>query len=90
MTETKHDQSILEALDWEPACEYSSHITAGDGPAAWAVLLAPLPCGCDEGGIVLWCGGCLEYRRDYIQEVYDDAGHYHPAPETILYAEPLQ
>lgn len=67
-TDNELDLTILEDMEFSPACEYSAHAeySRADLPAEWIVRKRPVPCGCDIGGLVLWCTACLEQRKRLI------------------------
>lgn len=88
-TLTDKDLTILESLDFEPACEKSNH-NSGES-ARWAVVYLPVAdCGCPTPGVLLWCEPCkarhLRVRWTYCSQ----CGHRRPAPwSAIVRFEPL-
>ena len=55
--QTDEDLTILESLDFDPACEKTNH-DSGES-ARWVVIYTPTgPCGCPTAGVLVWCEPC--------------------------------
>lgn len=86
--ETAKEAEVLDALDWEPPCEFKENHPEEVPPAKWAVYFRdPQPCGHrSRVNVVLICDPCL---RVYIERGVFCRGVNYPFTACVRTWEPI-